>query len=117
MVKLVKFGMRGGGVVAEYIWGIFDLLQFKVTLGSFGALFPKILKTRKVLTLQRNGLKFGTRGVVLGYIWCPFHFILFKAILGFIRSTRLNLTTAGHRPKWTEICDSASAGRTCIRYL
>ncbi len=35
----VKFGTQG--VVITCIWGIFDLLVFKVFLGSFGALGTK----------------------------------------------------------------------------
>ncbi len=44
------------------VWGTFDLLAFKVMLGSFGALVSKWTLTRKNLAIERNGLKFGTRG-------------------------------------------------------
>ena len=44
------------------IWGTFELVGFKVILGSFGALVSKWPVSRKGLVVERNGVKFGTHG-------------------------------------------------------
>ncbi len=58
--KWIEIWETGTRVI--HIWCTFDLIVFKVILGSFGALVSKWLATRKLLVVERNGLKFVTRG-------------------------------------------------------
>ena len=50
------------GIVVTGTWGTFGLLRFKVILGSFGALVSKLAVSQIRLAVERNGVKFGTRG-------------------------------------------------------
>ncbi len=50
------------GVVVTCIWGTLKLLVFKVILGSSGALVSTWPVTRKWLAVERNKLKFRSRG-------------------------------------------------------
>ncbi len=49
------------GVIVTCIWSTFDLLVFKVILGSFGPPISKWCVTEKWLAIEWNGVKFGTR--------------------------------------------------------
>ncbi len=60
----------GGGVVATCVWCTFDLLMFKVTLGSFSALVAEWPVTRKWLALEQNGVM-ARRRAKWGEIWDP----------------------------------------------
>ena len=59
-----------------------DLLLFKATLGSFGALGSKWPVTWKRLTIEQKGVKFRTRRAVLICIRGPFDLLVFNVILG-----------------------------------
>ncbi len=50
------------GKIVTHIWSTFDLVVFKVFLGSFGALVSKWPIAPKSLIVERNGLKFGLQG-------------------------------------------------------
>ncbi len=43
-------------------WKTFDLLVFRIILGSFSALGPKWPVTLKRLVIEQNGIKFVIRG-------------------------------------------------------
>ncbi len=60
------------GVIVICIWGIFDLLVFN--FGSFGALISKWPITRKRLVVERNGVKWGSRGQLLHAYEVPLTF-------------------------------------------
>ncbi len=47
-----------GQLLYNIVW--FDIVGFKVNLGSFGALISKWPVSRKGLVIERNGVKFGT---------------------------------------------------------
>ena len=64
-----------------YLWP-FSVERLKVILGSFGALVSKWPVTRKQLSIEQNGLKFGVSRVVLTCIWVTFDRLVFKVILG-----------------------------------
>ncbi len=49
-------------ILATHIWGTFDLVVFKVILGSFGAFVSKWPISRKRRVLERNVVKFGNHG-------------------------------------------------------
>ncbi len=53
------------GVPTKYIWGKFELVVFKVILGSFSALVSKWHATLKQLVIEQNRLKFRTPGVLV----------------------------------------------------
>ena len=50
------------GLLVTCMWCTFDLVVFNVNLRSFGALVSKWPVFRKWLVVERNGVKFGTRG-------------------------------------------------------
>ena len=54
----VKFG--DSVTLVTRIWGTFDLVGFKVIVGSFSTLFSKCLVTQKRLAIQQKELKFRT---------------------------------------------------------
>ncbi len=61
-----------------YLWH--DSIQGH--LGSFGLhLSANGLLNRKRLTVERNGLKFETRGMLVEHIWATFDFVVVKLIL------------------------------------
>ncbi len=70
-----NFGIRNSGNTYYDIWGIFNLVWFKVTwghLGSFGALVLKYHVTRKmmaVVQMEWNVRLRGTANTYMGYIW------------------------------------------------
>ncbi len=74
-------GMAGRRAKQSEIWDskvmcmsdTFDLRVFNVILGSFGALVSTWPVTRRQLSVERNGVKFGIQGsyVYMGYI-CTF---------------------------------------------
>ncbi len=46
-------------ILVTYIWGTYDMVVFKVILGSFGALVSKRPVSRKGLVVEQNRVKFG----------------------------------------------------------
>ena len=50
------------GVFVVCIRGTFDILVFKVILGSFNAVVTEWPVPRKRKAMERNGVKFDTRG-------------------------------------------------------
>ena len=65
-------------VVVTCISSPFYLLVFKVMLGAFGALVSKWHITQKLLTVEWNGMKFGTQGRCSMYIGY-FHLLMFRS--------------------------------------
>ncbi len=66
-LKTAGHGVKGNeiwdsGIVVVCIWGTFDILVFKVALGSLCVLVSKWTLTRKRLAIGQSGVKFGTRG-------------------------------------------------------
>ncbi len=49
------------GDTSNTYMGTFDIVVFRVILGSLGALVSKWHVTQKPLVVEQNGLKFGTR--------------------------------------------------------
>ncbi len=76
----VNFGTQV--LVVTCIWGTFDLLAFKVILGSFSEFLSKWPVTRKGLTVDQNGVKFWTRGVVVILYGGTFDLLVFSVIWG-----------------------------------
>ncbi len=58
----------------------FDSSVFKVILLSFGAFILKWPVTRKWLSVELKGLKFGTRGIGVMSIWSTFDPLVFKVV-------------------------------------
>ncbi len=50
------------GILVTHIWGTFDLVGFKVILGSIGALMSKWPVSQKRLVIKQKGLKFENQG-------------------------------------------------------
>ena len=61
--------------LVTHIWGTFDLVGFKVSLWSFGAVFSKWPITQQQMVLGRKWVKFGTRGV--RHIWVTLDLVAF----------------------------------------
>ena len=51
-------------------------------MGSFSALVSKWPVSRKVLVIERNGVKFGDPWTIVINIWGTFELVGFKVILG-----------------------------------
>ena len=49
------------GILVTHIWGAFDLVGYKVILGSFSALVSKWSVSQKWLAVEQNGVKLGIR--------------------------------------------------------
>ncbi len=64
--NLTLWGSRS--IWITYIWGTYDLVVFKVILGSFSALVSKWAVSRKGLVIERNGVKFGIRNTSYTYV-------------------------------------------------
>ncbi len=57
--RAIRSEIWESGVIVTRIWGTFDLLVFKVILGSFGAFVSKWPVTQKRLAIEPTGMKFG----------------------------------------------------------
>lgn len=96
------------GILAGHIWGIVCNFSVKYHLGSFGELVTKWHVATKCLSLDRNGLKFGDSGELVGhlfdygYLWPP-------SVLKVIWCTCLKIFSSSktpfHRAKQIEIYD------------
>ena len=91
----------------QHIWDTFDLLVFKVILGSFGAFVLKWPVTRKRLAAEQNGVKLGTGREVMTCIYGTFDLLMFKISLGSFGAlvptflvTRKSLVVKRNRPKF-----------------
>ena len=104
-LRTKQWNWDSGILIHQHIWGTFDLLVFKVIFGSFSALVSKRPGTRKQLTIEWKGVKFGTRGtcnLCMGYL----DLLVFKVILGSFGAlvsnwpvTRKQLTVERNRVK------------------
>ncbi len=97
------------GTLVTYMWCTFDLVVFKVILVSVGELVSKWPVTRKRLVIERNRVKFETRGQLL-YICRVIWPCRVQGQFKVIRCTCLQmayiLKMARRRAKWSNIWDS-----------
>ncbi len=62
------------------IWGAFDLLVFKVILGSFGALVPKMACNSKMAGCRAKQSEFWDLWILVTHIRGKFDLVGFKVI-------------------------------------
>ncbi len=87
------------GVLVEDIRGTFDLIVFEL----FGALVSKWLTTRKMLTIQLNGLKFETRVILEIHIWDSIELVFYNVVLGSFRANVPNVISSNICAKFTTV--------------
>ncbi len=86
-----------------YVWATFDLVVFKVILGSFGVLVSKW----PVIHHRAKRIEIWDPTVVVICVWGTYNFLVFKVILGsfreFVYKWPCKSKMAGRRVKQSEI--------------
>ncbi len=111
----MKFETLGHQQPIIYYIGIFDLVVFKVILGSFGALSLNWSITGKRLVIEQNGMKLETHGYSYNIYVVPLTLRCSMSYWG--RAVHLSYTSLDRRAKRSEIWNSGIQAIHILVYL